>query len=830
MELPKFDPRDSILFLGAGFSAGATAKTGRNIPTGNELKQILLETVGEDDQGENLDEVAEFLVQEEVNYYSDLCSNFYSVGLTEAQEKILSYEWKYIYTTNFDDVVEASKSRQLTRRLQKKRKTFTWDDRIPRKVPKGSVIHLHGYIRDVNEDDYQSRLILTKSSYHKNKYLLNGWWEQFDYALSAASNCFLIGYGLKDMLPAQKLLNAPGLHDRMHIILTRSSSKIDSRHLDNFGVRHEIGVEGFAEKLDSLVIERAQLSRESLKALRYVDYQTKVSTDPEPTIPDKEELLIYGKIDDDLVLRSKNKDDYVVWREELLQVAKESLKRTNLLFVDGKVGSGKTIFIRQLEVELRQSGFVCYRLNGGAELSSRELDFIDHEIESGQRVALSFDSYDTFLAYKDIWDRLGDKCKFVIESSSRTYEVRRNEFVERFESYKSINVDSISDRERMALYTLIESTGVRMAAWSDFDGSNRKPPNRASTELRDVILRLIEESYVSKLLSDEIQRWQANSVLQRLVLATSISSCLDVDLDKYFLEELVGSDPYGVLDTEGGVAKEFLNPNGQLIKPYSSILSRYILYSAYESAQVINMVKEILEQATRQLAEKNVNNRSDQAALQKRMVTKTVSRLVMFSSFQTLLGDRSLPLGELRRFYEGVRLYSYLEEDPLFWLQFSIFEQACGDYEKADRYLDAAYARAFRIPGFHTFQLDTNSLQLCCKLEMSSGLPGFVNPDKLFDALSTNLEMLQDSGMNRFHVLKVLDVYLDLVFSKSEKFGLDGIAVGGDTGMKVATSLINIESALLKFLEIDQAADVSDGISRLRQRLLKISNRLSTLG
>lgn len=106
-----------ILFIGAGFSLGATTKTGRDIPKGNELKKIIVEEFlkyessdSEYDElmGYSLSQVCQFCTnRSSPNYLTDFLTDFFSqVNPSTNHLRLTNYFWKKIYSTNIDDIVE----------------------------------------------------------------------------------------------------------------------------------------------------------------------------------------------------------------------------------------------------------------------------------------------------------------------------------------------------------------------------------------------------------------------------------------------------------------------------------------------------------------------------------------------------------------------------------------------------------------------------------------------------------------------------------------------------------------------------------------------------
>lgn len=105
--------------------------------------------------------------------------------------------------------------------------------------------------------------------------------------------------------------------------------------------------------------------------------------------------------------------------------------------------------------------------------------------------------------------------------------------------------------------------------------------------------------------------------------------------------------------------------------------------------------------------------------------------------------------------YEHLRENIAINNEPLFWLQYSIFMQDISNYGMARNHLETAYERAERISGFKTYQLDTNYLKLILQAPKGEdGYPG--DTEILFDLIDKVREMVT-SRDHRVHAIRVLE-------------------------------------------------------------------------
>ena len=102
-----------VLFTGAGFSLGATKRTGEMIPSGNELKTLIVKALlGIDETQPEFEELSKVSLSDVCSYATTMVSehrlkDFIVEHLAGFQprgyhETILSFDnWKKIYTVNF---------------------------------------------------------------------------------------------------------------------------------------------------------------------------------------------------------------------------------------------------------------------------------------------------------------------------------------------------------------------------------------------------------------------------------------------------------------------------------------------------------------------------------------------------------------------------------------------------------------------------------------------------------------------------------------------------------------------------------------------------------
>lgn len=142
-----------ILFTGAGFSKGGHLASGRDIPVGSAVKELLLtELLGFDKDSEDFEDLNNNTLSDICNYAYDELSeakvhdyimSLFSNCIPENYHvTIANHEWKKIYTTNIDDLFEnAAKNTALTVQNMERQRSYTL-------AKSREYIKLHGCVRN----------------------------------------------------------------------------------------------------------------------------------------------------------------------------------------------------------------------------------------------------------------------------------------------------------------------------------------------------------------------------------------------------------------------------------------------------------------------------------------------------------------------------------------------------------------------------------------------------------------------------------------------------------------------------------------------------------
>ncbi|GAB6968335.1 hypothetical protein JCM25156A_23720 [Komagataeibacter kakiaceti JCM 25156] len=174
--IQEVDPERSILFLGSGFSLGATNIANDSPPNGRGLRRHFIKQLKlPEDTDYDLQVLSdEFANGDAQKLRDELYRIFRLTELTAGQTAILNEPWRRIYTTNYDDAVELNR---LNNKLSPN--TFDVSEPVPNKLPDGAVVHLHGSIRLITPENVKDNLVLGERSYVNQYVVRSPWYDQF---------------------------------------------------------------------------------------------------------------------------------------------------------------------------------------------------------------------------------------------------------------------------------------------------------------------------------------------------------------------------------------------------------------------------------------------------------------------------------------------------------------------------------------------------------------------------------------------------------------------------------------------------------------------------
>ena len=734
-------PAESILFLGSGFSRDALNIRNEKLPLGDELKQEFARLLNVDHNLYDLQTLAdEANSNDRIDLYQILYELFTVKQLTPRQENILKLNWRRIYTTNYDDAIELYYNKSGI-----SKEKFCYFDRKPNKLKSGSIVHLHGMIHRATHENVLQQIILNESAYVRQHFEKSIWYEEFTRDLRFSHACYFVGYSLKDYHISSILLQDPSVTNKTFFITSKSRDQIFANRISAYGQLLPIGIERFAEICKTFVSKPASMDIHALKSFRLLDPFKDKKPLAGPTSNEILHLVTYGTFNYQRCLSTLPDSEYVVARQNLAVRASEAISRARCLLVHSLLGNGKSIFLHILAHQLSSKGFECVMAKTSPALLPEDLRLL----KTRKNLVVFFDSYDSAIdLVPELIEQISN-LKFVIAVRTGIQEVRFHEIVERFpKPLERINLNNFSNEDKEDFKMILDRSGVRTR---DLDKKITK-----CRDFREIVTTLYDHSGIRTKVREELDPLLSDDNFRRVFVATHLLKWAGYDVDAGFLRNVTDCDAYAEIARFRDVARDIFRMDDDDVQVRSSVFSEYLIQNLLDTDDVVDNVHSILIEAVKRKGE-----RQYQAIL---------GSLMRFSLLSKALEKDSGKDKSLIRLYEKLRRDPNLNEEPLFWLQYSILMTAVRDFDVAEELISTAYDRADKIPTFRTFQIDTYALRL---LLLREGQETESNKIQRFDQIVEKIEhvkaMIREES-RRDQAIKVLAEIEPFVFSRRRAF------------------------------------------------------------
>src|SRR6056297_366723 len=153
---------EAILFVGAGFSLGATNLRNRFLLSGQAIADHFSVLSGLS-KGMRLEDAADAYIEmfDVDSLINEIQEEFTAQDVCDYHRMVAALPWKRIYTSNYDNVLEFA-----SRMEQQNLTPVTIGDDVY-KIPKNKriCVHLNGYVDGLDRTKIQTELKLTDESY-----------------------------------------------------------------------------------------------------------------------------------------------------------------------------------------------------------------------------------------------------------------------------------------------------------------------------------------------------------------------------------------------------------------------------------------------------------------------------------------------------------------------------------------------------------------------------------------------------------------------------------------------------------------------------------------
>ena len=197
---------NAVLFLGSGFSIGATKEDGTEFKTAAPLAHKLLAecNLSKDEYVDDLGQASEVFVnmRSEHELVDYMRKEYTAIDVSAAQEVIASIKWQRIYTTNYDNVIELA-----TLKNKRVLQPAILSNRLVDFKDKSNVcVHLNGRVDRLSIDKLGAEFKLTGRSYMDNEFRNSEWLGLLKSDLLTARTIVYVGYSMQYDLDIRRLV------------------------------------------------------------------------------------------------------------------------------------------------------------------------------------------------------------------------------------------------------------------------------------------------------------------------------------------------------------------------------------------------------------------------------------------------------------------------------------------------------------------------------------------------------------------------------------------------------------------------------------------------
>ncbi|MGI5055759.1 SIR2 family protein [Treponema socranskii] len=693
----------AILFCGAGFSNGAKNIIGEFPPFSKDLSKKISK-LGHFKESENLRYTSDKYISTNKNDLSkliDLLADNFSIKETSlAQNNIISYPWRRIYTTNYDDVVEVA-----ARKNSKNFDCICIDDNSRDFFKKNNMcVHINGYINGLTDKKLlNGYLKLSKSSYFSsNSFENSNWYYSFKKDLENASLILFIGYSLYD-IEIEKILFNGNYKDKTYFITGIDENEENLYTLNQYGTALNLGVDAFGEQLN-----KYDEVSSPIKLINYNSiFQYEILDIPSELISDNEinQFIMQGNIKNEYLninYIENSKKPYIIKRK-YIDEAVTQIKNGNNVIIYGEFGNGKTIFLEELKSKLAIEGKIIYYTKYPDEHLFNDFDLI---CSKNKEFVLVIDSYSKYLDFIEYVIQCNYKTVLLILSDKSGLHERNYLILQKScnKSY-SYKLNKLDDKELETMTSIISNIGfwgerIRFSDERNTDYLREK----CSSELSSILLGIFDAPQIKTKITDIFFKLTNKDSIKRTILSICLLKMMDIPIDEARISEMSGnSEIYDTNLINNSNFKLLFPSNSGEINVKSSLFASSLIKNCFEPT----FVKDVLLY----IAKKFDNLKYNGSYIEESIFKSTVK----FSFIQRLFLEkdkRSL----LVSYYDSLKTeVSWLKKDPHYWLQYGMAELNFNNISKCEQYLKNSYELAKMKSGYDTMDIDTQYARLLLK-------------------------------------------------------------------------------------------------------------------
>lgn len=677
---------DAILFLGAGFSIFNTNSEGEMLPLTKKLSEVLQLASGisekDIDNSLNIQQTSEYFIEKNgaTALVDILKKNFTVTKAFKWQRELAKFNWKSIYTTNYDNVFEIASDEADSHRYAV---NISKNDRNPKRNPEKEIIHLNGYVDFIDEENLRTSTKLTSESYIDTNFLNSTWRTEFEIDIEHAQAIFFVGFSLNYDLDLKRLISIDKRYkEKIFFINGKEVGIIERNSLSKYGTVLDMTAEEFSNYL--CVQKESYIPKvdEEIRTFSFEKKKFKLSKE-KVRAQDISDLLFMGTLDEEKLYSNLKQSRYVVFRSELNSIT-DNINTSELFIVHSALGNGKSIFLKSVEYEMFMQGYTVYSFNGN---SSNILNDIERLKNLKEKVVVIIDDYYSLKNQFKYFVRLNKKnFKFVI--AGRT-NINNNNMVSSFidnggfnkEKVRNININSIDEIETDFLFRIVTDYNLWGRRSSDNQSKKRTFLKKNGKQgFKNIALELVKSNNILNKLFSIYNK--LNPKQKEVVLSLLISNLIRSHLSVKQILTITKNTDLSQEDVENADFKEFVDISNDKVMLHSSIAAKELLRLEEDKFSVIKLMEKMLKTAD------SIDSRNTYEYFKRQIVSFSNLKLI-------LTGVKEDEVNQLAvEYFENIRNERFTKENPFFWLQYGIQKIDEKKYQIADVFLNNALSYA----------------------------------------------------------------------------------------------------------------------------------------
>ncbi|WP_449073370.1 SIR2 family protein [Ruminococcus sp.] len=739
---------DAILFLGSGASVDTPNIGGGKMLIGSKLAEKLQPGSSDLQQATELfiDEQNEIGNDGEQELIKFLISEFGCNSPLQEHRELVDINWKRIYTTNYDDIIESAyKEKSVTI------KSATPSSDIKECINNNdlTILHINGYINSITKSKLNDEFKLSSYSYNTDQFTNSQWGALFKNDLNSYSTTIFIGFSMGYDLDIRRIVNTIN-KDKCIFIVRNGESAANIKTLKKYGKVYPIGLSGFVNIVNK--VKKNYVPSRNVDLI-LTNFEVIESPKPLSVANDRQVLRYYstGIRSDELYYIEKENYKSVVLRDCVEKIINDITSGIKAVFIHSDIGNGKSEIIEQLCMKLPNK-YQKYKLIDENQKINIEIEAICNNGKKNVVVIENFfDYYDVFKNF-NIYN-CNDNIIFIFSARTSIYRSRS----ERFEIEPSTvyDVNRLSNNEISQIERIFSTYGF-------YPPENKITlsqyiKNNCNKRLQSLLISVMKNVTITDKLWTVCQdKLDSEYKYYKLVLFLIVMKLMALNLNMNDTLDLLKINSFDYSFDRDTDLYELIDRSVDKISIKSSILCLWIL----SKKKCIDDIVELLIDTAKV---------ADYGFMANPKYRNFLTNLLSFKHLKFVLEasalDQEQKLDKINYLYGELKELSYYKDKYFFWLQYAISALELKDYEGAELHFGAAYRH---LPKEMTpFEINNQyarlKMELLLKDDYTYSKTSTIEVIDTIDKLLTPTKALKDE---EYYCYKMASSYYPLVFKK----------------------------------------------------------------